>query len=90
MRIFDWLTGTKRPAAGVATKSAVDVRAALLANQSTHLAVRGGDGAMEKVDLVAEWRIVDANWYEFFAKAGIKRVFKFLCTSMWTGTRCAP
>jgi hypothetical protein len=35
-------------------------------------------GKAEKVDLVAEWRIVDAKWYEIFAKAGIKRVFKVL------------
>ena len=36
MRILDWLTGTKRPAAGVAAKPAAEVRAALLAiNQPT-------------------------------------------------------
>ena len=36
------------------------------------------DGKAEGVDLVAEWQIVDAKWYEIFAKAGIKRVFKVL------------
>jgi hypothetical protein len=35
-------------------------------------------GKKEGVDLVAEWKIVDAKWYELFAKAGIKRVFKVL------------
>jgi len=29
-------------------------------------------------DLVAEWRIVDANWYEIFAKAGLEKAFKVL------------
>jgi hypothetical protein len=36
------------------------------------------DGTREGVDLVAEWRIVDAQWYEIFAKAGLERVFKVL------------
>ena len=36
------------------------------------------DGQPENVDVVAEWRIVDAKWYEIFAKAGVKKVFKIL------------
>ena len=36
------------------------------------------DGAPEGVDLVAEWKIVDARWYEIFAKASLARVFKVL------------
>ena len=36
------------------------------------------DGTPEGVDLVAEWRIVDAAWYEIFAKAGLERVFRVL------------
>jgi hypothetical protein len=78
MGLFDWLTGTKRPAAGVAPKSKADVHAALLAvnRASAPFVVR--DGKPEKVDLVAEWRIVEAKWYEIFAKAGLKSVFKVL------------
>jgi len=34
------------------------------------------DGAAQNVDLIAEWKIVDAKWYELFAKAGIKKVFR--------------
>jgi hypothetical protein len=30
------------------------------------------------VDLIAEWRIVDAAWYEIFAKAGLAKVFRIL------------
>lgn len=78
MGLFDWLTGTKRPAKGVAPKTAGEVRAALLAvNRSTApFVVR--DGAPEGVDLVAEWRIVDAQWSTIFARAGLKKVAKIL------------
>lgn len=78
MGLLDWLTGTKRPAAGVAAKPAAEVRAALLAiaRPSAPFVVR--DGAAEQVDLVAEWRIVDAAWTEIFAKAGLTKVFKVL------------
>ncbi len=34
------------------------------------------DGKSEGVDLIAEWKIVDAQWYEIFAKAGIEKVFR--------------
>lgn len=78
MGLFDWLTGTKRPKAGVAPKSVAEVRAGLLAvnRPSAPFVVR--DGAAENVDAVAEWRIVDAAWYEIFAKAGIEKAFKVL------------
>lgn len=34
------------------------------------------DGASQNVDLIAEWKIVDAKWYELFAKAKITKVFR--------------
>jgi hypothetical protein len=34
------------------------------------------DGKNEGADLVAEWKIVDAQWYEVFAKDGLKKVFR--------------
>lgn len=34
------------------------------------------DGATQSVDLIAEWRIVDAKWYEIFAKANLTKVFR--------------
>ena len=78
MGLFDWLTGTKRPPQGVAAKSKADVRAALLAINRPTAPFIIRDGAPENVDLVAEWKIVDATWYEIFAKAGLKKVFKIL------------
>ena len=78
MKLFDWLTGTKRPAAGVAAKSAAQVRADLLALDRPTAPFTIRDGQPENVDIVAEWRIVDAKWYEIFAKAGLEKVFKIL------------
>jgi hypothetical protein len=78
MGLFDWLTGTKRPATGVTPKSPAAVKAALLAVNRPTAPFIVRDGAAEKVDLVAEWRIVDATWYELFAKAGLQKVFKIL------------
>ncbi|MCX6038885.1 MAG: hypothetical protein NTW99_13570 [Chloroflexi bacterium] len=34
------------------------------------------DGRTENVDLIAEWKIVDAQWYEIFAKANLTKVFR--------------
>ena len=55
------------------------VRAAVLGvNRATApFQVRPGETADES-DLVAEWRIVDAGWYEIFAKAHLEKTFKVL------------
>ncbi len=34
------------------------------------------EGHSENVDLIAEWKIVDAQWYEIFAKANLTKVFR--------------
>jgi hypothetical protein len=34
------------------------------------------DGTPDKADLIAEWKIVDAQWYEIFAKAKLEKVFR--------------
>jgi len=78
MKLFDWLNGTKRPAAGVPAKRSAEVRADLLAVNRPTAPFIVRDGAPENVDVVAEWRIVDARWYEIFAKAGLTKVFKIL------------
>src|SRR4051812_2234228 len=78
MGLLDMFTGSKSPAAGSTKVSAADLRTALLAlNRDTSpWVVR--DGAGEGCDLVAEWKIVDARWYEIFAKASLTKVFKVL------------
>jgi len=75
MGLFDFFTGTKRPKPGVTAASVKDLRAAILAvNRDTApFQIRQcEDGSC---DFIAEWRIVDAKWYEVFAKAGLKKVF---------------
>jgi hypothetical protein len=78
MGIFDWLSGTKRPKAGVAPQSAAAVRTGLLAVNRPTAPFVVRDGRAENVDLVAEWRIVDASWFDIFGKAGLTKVFKIL------------
>jgi len=34
------------------------------------------DGKSQNVDLIAEWKIVDASWYEVFGKANLTKVFR--------------
>jgi hypothetical protein len=78
MGLFDWITGSKSAPSGVTRQPASTLRQALLAlNRDTApFVIR--DGAPEGADLVAEWKIVDARWYEIFAKASLTKVFKVL------------
>lgn len=78
MGLFDWMTGSRAAPAGVKRQSTADLRAHLMAVNRPTAPFRIRDGEPEGVDLVAEWRIVDAKWYEIFAKAGVQRVFKVL------------
>ena len=74
--MFDFLTSTKRPPAGVPALPASEVIARLKALNRPTAPWEIIDGASEGVDLIAEWRIVDAKWYEIFAKAGLTKVFR--------------
>ena len=78
MGMFDWMTGSKAAPKGVARQPAAALREQLLALNRETAPFQVRDGAPEGVDLVAEWKLVDAKWYEIFAKAGVKRVFKVL------------
>src|ERR671910_2397635 len=75
MGLLDILTGTKRPTAGTTVCSPEELRNRLLGLNRETAPWRVVDGAAAGVDLVAEWKIVDAQWYEIFAKAGLKRAF---------------
>jgi hypothetical protein len=78
MGLFDWLTGSKAAPAGVPKQSVAELRNRLLGVNRDTAPFTVRDGAPEAVDLVAEWKIVDARWYEIFAKAGLERSFKVL------------
>ena len=56
--------------------SVEEVRERLLALNRETAPYQIIDGAAEKVDLIAEWKIVDAKWYELFAKANLTKVFR--------------
>ncbi|UQE76052.1 hypothetical protein MYK68_05520 [Gordonia sp. PP30] len=78
MGMFDVFTGSKSAPKGVARQPLPVVRQALL-NLNRPTAPWGvRDGSAVGVDLVAEWKIVDARWYEVFGKAGLEKVFRTL------------
>jgi hypothetical protein len=76
MGLFDFLTSTKRPAAGTSAQPADEVRKRLLSVNRPSAPYQVIDGASEGVDLIAEWKIVDASWHEIFAKAGLTKTFR--------------
>ena len=78
MGLFDFITGSKSAPAGVARVSPADLKARILGLNRDTAPWQVRDGAPEGVDLVAEWRIVDARWYEIFAKAGLEKAFQVL------------
>jgi hypothetical protein len=74
--MFDLFSSTKRPAAGAPVLSSQEVRDRLTSLNRPTAPYQVINGAAEDVDLIAEWKIVDAAWYEIFAKAGLSKVFK--------------
>lgn len=75
MAIFDFLTPTKRPPSGTLL-SAGEVRTRLVNVSRPTAPYRIIDGTSEGVDVIAEWKIVDASWKEIFAKAGLSETFR--------------
>jgi hypothetical protein len=76
MGFFDFFTSTRRPASGTPALSPEAVRDRLERLNRPTAPYRMVDGRSEGVDLIAEWRVVDAQWYEIFAKAGLSKVFR--------------
>jgi hypothetical protein len=74
--MFDFLTSTKRPAPGTPVLPARQVIERLMALNRPTAPWSVVDGRSEGADLIAEWKIVDARWYEIFAKAGLSKVFR--------------
>ena len=66
----------KKPDKNTPVLSANEVRQRLLGLNRESAPFQIIDGSSENVDLIAEWKIVDAKWYEIFAKAGLKKVFR--------------
>ena len=76
MGLFDFLTSTKRPASGTPVLSPDEVRKRLLDLNRPSAPYQLIDGASEGVDVIAEWKIVDASWREIFGKASLTKSFK--------------
>jgi hypothetical protein len=65
----------KKPDKNTPVLSADEVRQRLLALNRESAPYQIVDGQSQKVDLIAEWKIVDAQWYAVFAKANLTKVF---------------
>src|SRR5688500_4769279 len=66
----------KKPKKNTPVLPVEEVRQRLLALNRETAPYQIRDGSAEGVDLIAEWKIVDARWYEIFAKAGLSKVFR--------------
>ena len=66
----------KKPDKNIPVLAAEEVRQRLLALNRETAPYQILDGTSENVDLIAEWKIVDARWYEIFAKASLTKVFR--------------
>jgi hypothetical protein len=76
MGLFDWFSSTKRPESGSLAQPAAQVRESILAINRPTAPFQIIDGSAEGVDLIAEWKIVDASWYEIFARASLEKAFR--------------
>jgi hypothetical protein len=76
MGILDFHTSTKRPPTGTPQAAPPEVLTRLMSLNRPTAPYRLIDGTSESVDVIAEWRIVDAQWSEVFAKAGLAKVFR--------------
>ena len=81
MGLFDKLKGIKEPKEGVAPVPPEELTSRLLAlnNDQVPFAVSSGAGGKEG-DVIAQWKIVDAQWYEIFAKASLEKSHKIYLT----------
>jgi hypothetical protein len=76
MGLFDKLTGTRRPADGVAPVSADEVRTALVDLNRPDVPYVIRDGAAEGADLVAEWRVAEPAWQNLFIESQLTRAVR--------------
>ena len=79
MGLFDKLKGVKEPEEGTPVLPRDELAERLMAVNEDRVpfTVAAGKGG-EEGDLVAEWKIVDATWYEIFAKAGLEKSHRIL------------
>ena len=76
MKLLDFFSSSRRPKEGTPSVPAQELRERLLALNRSSAPFQIVDGSPEGVDLIAEWKIVDAEWVEIFSKAGLSKVFR--------------
>ena len=76
MKLGELFSSTRRAEAGTPVGSREEVLNALMGLNRPTAPYQLVDGRAEGVDVIAEWKIVDAQWYELFAKASISKVFR--------------
>lgn len=76
MGLFDKLTGTQRPADGVAPTAAEEVRAALLGLNGSDVPYVIRDGGADGADLVAEWRLAEPTWQHLFVQSRLSHALR--------------
>ena len=73
MGLLNKLKGIREAEPGVQPISEGDLKQKLLALNDDRIPFRIATGTGEDGNLVAEWKIVDEEWYEIFAKASIEK-----------------
>lgn len=76
MGFFDKLTGTRQPNSGITPRPVEDVRATLLGLNGPDVPYAVRDGAPERADLVAEWRLREPAWQTLFARTQLSRALQ--------------
>ena len=74
MGLFDRLKGVKHPEEGTPALDRAEVERRLLALSGDQVPFMVQPGS--EADLEVQWRIVDAQWYEIFAKSGLEKSHK--------------
>jgi hypothetical protein len=76
MKLLDLFTSTRRPAGGTPVLSRDELLKRLWDLNRPSSPYEIVDGSSESVDLIAEWKIVDAAWSGVFESAGLKKAFR--------------
>lgn len=76
MGLLEKLMGTRPAKPGVAPVSVEELRPVLLGLSRDTAPWHVRDGSAEGCDLVAEWRIVDAQWHGIFFAYGLSKMFR--------------
>ena len=74
MGFMDSLKGITRAKPGVSPLSKEELLAKLISLNNEELPFKVEKGG--EIDLLAQWKIVDASWYEIFARANLEKVHK--------------